>query len=196
MNTKLVELEAGTRHRLLAPRVAFVIGSNGPAGPNASPISNVMQLSWKPAYVAVAIWHDWTTNSNLQSAKGFTVSVPTVDQRDVIWRLGSKYSGFKVPKNQAKIEASGGDWDLNYSKYGPVLLGSVGWLECELVDKQQIKTSDHTLFVGKICRASGDATIVDSDGQYKRNPRVLSQVTGNVFTSADDFFSLPWFHKD
>ncbi|MFZ5965453.1 flavin reductase family protein [Thalassococcus sp. BH17M4-6] len=196
MTENTVELKSGSRHRLLAPRVAFVIGSDGPAGPNASPISNLMQLSWKPAYVAVAIWHEWTTNTNLQSARGFTVSVPTVDQCDVIWRLGNKYSGFVVPKKQRKIDASGGDWDLDYSEFGPVLRGSVGWLECEIVDKQQIGASDHTLFVGEICRASGDATIVDSDGQYKRNPRVLSQVTGNLFSSAGDFFSLPWLHKD
>jgi len=192
MNANMIALEAGNRHRLLAPRVAFVIGSSGQDGPNASPISNVMQLSWTPAYVAIAVWLEWTTNANLQEAKGFTISVPTLKQCDIIWRLGNKYSGFSYPEDQLKIEAAGGDWNFDYSKHGPVLEGAVGWLECEIVDKQTIGAADHTLFVGEITRAAGDETVVDSNGQYKRNPQVIAQVTGNMFSSSGDFFSLPW----
>lgn len=192
MTSKMVEIAEGSRHRLLAPRVAFVIGSNGPGGPNAAPISNVMQLSWTPAYVAVAVWHEWTTNANLRVAQGFTISVPTVQQCEVVWRLGHRYSGFRFSDSQLKIDAAGGEWDLNFSQHGPVLHGSVGWLECEIVDRQEVAAADHTLFVGQITKAAGDAAVVDSDGQYKRNPNVIAQVTGNVFSSSGELFELPW----
>lgn len=50
-----------------------------------------------------------------------------------------------------------------------------------LAEEPEVAAADHTLFVGEITKASGDAAIVDFDGQYKQNPNVIAQVTGNVF---------------
>lgn len=187
----MIDISEGSRHRLLAPRVVFLIGTRGADGPNVAPISNVMQMSWSPALVAVAVWKEWTTHRNLIGGLGFSISVPREENSELIWRLGHRYSGFVIPNGSSKLEAAGGEWNHGFSRFGPVLVGAVGWLSCELVSVLDVCNADHTLFLGRILSASGDPSFIDSDGQYLRNPGVIAQVTGNQFSVSGEFFRMP-----
>ncbi|MGW3282712.1 flavin reductase family protein [Nocardia rhamnosiphila] len=68
-------------HRLLAPRIAYLIGTKDESGvANLIPVSNLTSVSTKPQQVAIAVLKQWRTYENLLNAEGFTVTVPTVAQ--------------------------------------------------------------------------------------------------------------------
>jgi flavin reductase (DIM6/NTAB) family NADH-FMN oxidoreductase RutF len=95
-------------HRLLAPRIAYLIGTRSPGGdPNLIPVSNVTSISTDPEQVLIAVHHRWATCDNLCEAQGFTLSVPDSSQLEGVWRLGARYSGYRVASRAEKQATCG-----------------------------------------------------------------------------------------
>ncbi|MBI3686204.1 MAG: flavin reductase family protein [Actinobacteria bacterium] len=179
-------------HRLLAPRVAYLIGTRSPSGePDVIPVSNATSVSTDPQQVLIAVMKRWTTHTNLQHGGGFTLSVPTSDQAEGVWRLGARYSGFVTPDNATKLVASGLKFDHAASEHGPVLVTGLGWLSCRIVARLDLG-GDHALAVGQVETAAFDKQAFDSDASPQRDLNPLMQVTGNRFTTAGTSYTLPY----
>jgi flavin reductase (DIM6/NTAB) family NADH-FMN oxidoreductase RutF len=125
----------GKAHRLLAPRIAYLIGTRAPDHtPNLIPISNLTSISTEPQQIALAVYRQWETHKNLLSADGFTVSVPHIGQLEGVWKLGAKYSHYPYANNAEKITASGLSIDQGTSGHGPFLTDGIGWAACRIVE--------------------------------------------------------------
>lgn len=110
------------------------LGTRGEGGvADLIPLSNLTSVSTSPQQVAVAVFKDWVTYSNLLVADGFTVTVPTVDQLDGVWKLGARYSKFPITDPGEKLAVCGLELDYDASSYGPVVPAGIGWLACRVV---------------------------------------------------------------
>jgi flavin reductase (DIM6/NTAB) family NADH-FMN oxidoreductase RutF len=74
----MFEADPSVGHRLLAPRIAYVIGTTGAKGPDLAPVSNLTSVSRSPQVIVIAVYKEWQTYANLREGSGFTVSVPHV----------------------------------------------------------------------------------------------------------------------
>src|SRR4051794_25355183 len=101
-------------HRILAPRLIVAIGTKSKDDRNnIIPINNITSISTDPGMALIAVYYPWITADNLKSAQGFTLSVPTEKQADLIWKLAQKYSGYS--SGLEKIEEFKKDLDLSFS---------------------------------------------------------------------------------
>jgi len=186
-------IEAKERiHRILAPRLIVAIGSTSKDGrKNIIPINNVTSVSVDPGMALIAVYKPWITADNLQGAKGFTISVPSHNQLELIWKLGQKYSGYNSGLD--KIEEFKEDLDIKFSDYGPVLKNALGWIECEIVGRPADSGGDHLLVIGKYSKAMVDETQYTSEISPKDNPKPIMQWERNNFSEASDIFSVDYF---
>ncbi|MCP2280113.1 flavin reductase family protein [Nocardia amikacinitolerans] len=181
-------------HRLLAPRIAYLIGTRGENGaPNLIPVSNLTSVSTKPQQVAVAVYKEWKTHQNLRTAAGFTVSVPTFDQLDGVWKLGARYSKFPITEPADKLSASGLALDYTSSSYGPVMPSGLGWMACRIVARLDLG-GDHGLAIGEVEQVWFNADYLTPDGVPHNVTHPLMQQTGNQFiTTADTSSTISYF---
>lgn len=188
------EVDASVGHRLLAPRIAYLIGTNGSRGPNLIPVSNVTSVSREPQLIVISIYKKWDTYHNLLDAEGFTVSLPTTDHIDAVWKLATKYSGFNPPEGRSKFDVCGAQIDMTASRLGPILSESVGWLDCRIVKESSVE-SDHGIFFGEVTKAYFNPEFLTAEGLYKKNSRPVMQVVKNSFSTSVDHWELPYFNK-
>ena len=180
-------------HRLLAPRIAYLIGTRSPEGiPDIAPASNVTSISREPQLIVIAIYKKWRTYQNLLHSKGFTVTVPTADQLDGVWRLGEKYSHFPVPAGVSKLEACGLPIEDRPEWNGPSVGSAIGAFNCRLVQQVEVE-ADHGVFIGEITDAVFSVTYLTEEGMYKRNARPLMQVVKNSFATSSEHWTIPYF---
>ncbi|WP_454196497.1 flavin reductase family protein [Nocardia sp. Marseille-Q1738] len=191
-------------HRLLAPRIAYLIGTRSVDGTaNLIPVSNLTSVSTNPQQVAVAVHKEWATYQNLQTAPGFTVSVPTIEQLDSVWKLGARYSKFPVTEPTEKLRASGLSLDYESSIYGPVVYGPVvygpvvpaglGWMACRTIARIDLG-GDHGLAIAEVENVWFNPKFLTADGVPNGATHPLMQQTGNQFTTTtDELTSIPYF---
>ena len=179
-------------HRMLAPRIGYLIGTTGTNGPDIAPISNVTQVSADPQIFVVAVYRKWQTYLNLLEADGFTLSVPRTEHADIVWRLGQKFSGFEIPEGENKLSASGGKFDFSASRFGPVLADATGWCECEMMTRLDTPETDHGVFLGRVLGGGFNENFMNPDGTYARNSEPLMQVVLNNFSTSTDHWEIPW----
>jgi flavin reductase (DIM6/NTAB) family NADH-FMN oxidoreductase RutF len=180
-------------HRLLAPRVAYLIGTRAAGdAPNLIPVSNLTSISTEPQQIVLAVYKQWQTHENLRVGDGFTVSVPHVDQLEGVWRLGAKYSRYPYASNAEKITASGLSVDHETSLYGPVLADGIGWATCRIIAKLDFE-GDHGVYVGQIEHVNFNPQYLNSDGTPRGDVHPVMQITGNIFTTSADTRTIPYF---
>jgi len=183
-------------HRLLAPRVAYLVGTNDTEnGSNLIPVSNLTSVSTDPQHIALAVHKSLQTHRNLAKGMGFTVSVPEYDQLEGVWVLGSKYSHFPANSNTEKLLASRLDLDETVSDYGPVVPSAIGWLSCRTISRIDL-SGDHGIFVGEVEDVWFNPAILDPDGTPKSSVRPVMQQTGNLFTTASETATRLAFFDD
>lgn len=183
-------------HRLLAPRIAYLVGTrsrNGTA--NLIPVSNLTSVSTDPQHIALAVFKQWTTYENLYSAAGFSVTVPTIEQLDGVWKLGARYSRYPASDPAEKLSGSGLDLDDDLSDYGPVVPAGLGWLSCRTIARLDLD-GDHGIVVGQVERVWFNPRYLNSDGTPKAATHPVMQQTGNLFTTtAGALTSVPYFGR-
>ncbi|MBI1952092.1 flavin reductase [Candidatus Saccharibacteria bacterium] len=179
-------------HRILAPRLIVAIGTVSEDGRrNIIPINNITSVSIDPGMALIAVYYPWITAKNLKTAKGFTVSVPSKDQLDLIWKLGQKYSGYN--SGLEKVEEFKKDLDMNFSLHGPVLKNALGWVECKIVELIEVKGADHLMAVGEYTKAMIDPNKYTKEISPIGNPKPIMQWERNNFSVADDIFSIDYY---
>lgn len=184
-------------HRLLAPRLVALLGTTAQDGTvNLIPVTNLTSVSIEPPKVVVAIYNEWRSRAALLLADGFTLSVASVEQIELVWKLGGRYSGYSevsaLPKN---VEFSF-LMDEDFSRHGPVLKNAIAWLE--FVTTQIVTTvGDHTIFVGEAVRAAGRSSTYAQDGTIlDRPPRTLMQWSGNRFSIPGETVTMCYYEKE
>lgn len=179
-------------HRLLAPRIAYLIGTRSPEGePNLIPLSNATSISTDPQLIVIAVYRAWKTYDNLQAADTFTLSVPTAEQHHGVWKLGARYSRYDFPDRATKLTASGLNLDYNPDLPGPVLTDGIGWLSCRITSRPDID-GDHGVYISQITHAEFNDDHLTSDGIPIHDLHPLMQITGNRFTTSGPSFEIPY----
>lgn len=179
----MIGIELAAAHRVLAPRLVLVVGTQSPAGAgNCIPISNVTSVSTEPEAVAVAVYHEWQTAQNMLAASGFTMSLPSASQLPLVWQLGAKYSGYANVSRVPKMEEFHEQLEWSFSSYGPVLVGAIAWFEC-VIERRITDLGDHYLVIGVMTRVKVDPEVYDPFGDPLRFPGPVMQWTRNHFTT-------------
>ncbi len=179
-------------HRILAPRLIVAIGTVSESGrKNIIPISNITSVSTDPGIVLIAVYYPWITAGNLKTAKGFTISVSSKDQLELIWKLGQKYSGYK--SGLEKIEEFANELDLDFSPHGPVLKNALGCIECEVVDRPKDVGGNHLMVIGRYTKATVNEKYYTKEISPIGDPKPIMQWERNNFSTADDIFSIEYF---
>ncbi len=181
-------------HRLLAPRIAYLIGTkdqNGTA--NLIPVSNLTSVSTRPQQVALAVFKQWRTYENLLTATGFTLTVPTMEQLDSVWKLGARYSKYPTVDRIDKLTKSGLELNCEASSYGPIAPSGIGSLSCRVVARIDVN-GDHGITVGEVEQVWFNPEYLTADGKPKAAAHPLMQQTGNLFTtSADSMKTMDYY---
>ncbi|HSX17989.1 MAG TPA: flavin reductase family protein [Candidatus Saccharimonadales bacterium] len=176
----------------MAPRLVFLLGTVSEDGErNIMPISSVTSISTDPGMAIVAVYKEWQTCKNLETANGFTLSLAPKEQLELVWKLGGKYSGYR--SSMKKVEEFKNSLDFNFSKYGPVLKGALGWIECEVVDRPNAGKGNHLLVTGKYTKAMIDETKYTSEILPIGAPKPLMQWAQNAFSTPDNIFDIPYY---
>ncbi|MGH3785721.1 MAG: flavin reductase family protein [Pseudonocardiaceae bacterium] len=180
-------------HRLLAPRIAYLIGTHDKGGtPNVIPVSNVTSVSTDPQHVLLAVHKQWCTYETLLNVEGFTLSVPLISHLQGVWKLGARYSGYPATNPQEKLFASGLSFNYDASSHGPVLADGIGWIDYQIVERADFG-GDHGLIIGHAQRAWFNPEFLDPGGVPHTEINPLMQVTGNCFTTAAQLQRVPYY---
>ncbi len=190
----MTKLPKGVRHadRLLAPRTVHLIGSRDTAGEShLVPLSNLTSVSVDPQLITIAVSKKWKACENLQSATGFTVSVPTVEHREGVWPLGARYTGYEFPDRATKVLESHLPITDDPGLPGPVLAHGHGWMSCRIIARPDLG-GDHGVCVGEITHVQPNPRYLDPELRPIDSLHPLLQVTGNILTTTGQNLTIPY----
>lgn len=148
-------------------------------------MSNLTSVSTKPQQVAIAVLEQWRTYENLLTADGFTVTVPTTQQLDSVWKLGARYSKYPVVDPVEKLESCGLELDRDPSPYGPIAPSGVGSLSCRVLARIDLN-GDHGITVGEVEQVWFNHEYLTAEGKPKATTHPLMQQTGNLFPTSTE----------
>ena len=105
--------------------------------------NSAMQITSKPATIAVSINHDNYTNKCIQESGRFAISILGEHTNPGV--IGT--FGFKSGRDCNKFE----EVEQVVKSYMPVVADACAYIVCEVVDKWETET--HTVFLGKVLDA-------------------------------------------
>ncbi len=111
---------------------------------NAFTANWLTQCSFEPPMLALAIENDARSLGMIRRARAFAVNVVPEDGRELAGRMGR--SSQRDPHKLAEAT-----YDRGPATGSPLLVESVGWVECRLVSSTP--SGDHTLVVGEVIKA-------------------------------------------
>lgn len=118
----------------------YVISTWDEGRPTGCIANSAMQITSKPASVAVSINHDNYTNECIEKSGRFAISILAEDSEPSIIGTFGFHSGKDTDKfAQIKHEVK----DLM-----PVITDSCGYIVCRVIDKME--TATHTVFLGEV----------------------------------------------
>ena len=165
-------------YRLLHPRQTLLVSCVGKDGkPNITAIAWAMPTSNDPPLIAISVSPKRHSHKLIEESQEFVVNVPTLEVLQAVISCGSltgrSFDKFKkaglTPVPGRKVEA-------------PSIRECAAHLECVVED--QFSTGDHTIFVGRIVAAYGDAGTFTESYDLKK-VRLLFHAGGNNFAVLD-----------
>lgn len=140
------------------PYGLYVVGSRMGDDLNGMMAHWVMQVSFTPRLIAVAIENDARTLMNIRASGVFTVNLLAEDGINLAAKFAQPYYGSKirgragaaVAEIHHKLEAV--DYRLGEETGCPILKEALAWFECQTVNLLPI--SDHVLAVGRVLNAA------------------------------------------
>jgi flavin reductase (DIM6/NTAB) family NADH-FMN oxidoreductase RutF len=172
------EVNSQYAYRLLHPMHTLLISCLGNAGkPNIITVAWAMPTSSSPPLVAISISPQRHSHSLIQQSGEFIINVPTLEQLQAVYACGSfsgrSFDKFKkaglTPIPAKKVKA-------------PAIRECVAHMEC-IVDSQ-VKTGDHTVFVGKVVAAYANPGVF-TERYVLEAARMLYHAGGNNFAVLD-----------
>ena len=173
-----ITVEFSLAYRLLHPMHAVLVSCVGKNGkPNVLPLAWAMPTSRGPALAAISVGLNRYSHGLIEETGEFVVNLPTVDI---------------VKETLACGRTSGRDHD-KFAETGltpmparkvkpPIVKECIAHLECKL--HSQLKTGDHTIFVGEIVEAYANKGIF-TDTYDVDKARMLYHMGGNIFATLD-----------
>jgi flavin reductase (DIM6/NTAB) family NADH-FMN oxidoreductase RutF len=169
------DIVAEATHEL--PYGIYVIGSSDGGTPNAMIADWVMQVSFRPRLVAVAMEPDASTLANVRATGHFTVNL--LKQEGNGMALAAQ---FVQPRHAAKVRGRSDDAaarrydklagvDHELTEQGcPILSDALAWMRCEVDSEHAV--GDHVLVFGRV---------VDGEAVGEGEP-LTSTYTGWVYS--------------
>ena len=178
---KQVVLPENLFHRLLAPRVPFLVSSEHEGHRNLAPISNVTSIATEPERVCVAIAHGWTTGRFIELTGEFVLNLLPAELLESLWICGSGYSKISIPSGLSKAEAAGLTLIPSLKVTPQTVAEAVGSIECKVFSKHDV--GDHLLFLADIVAAKAR-----SDGWDAKSGAVdLKRITIAMQNASNQF---------
>jgi len=171
-------------NRLLHPMHTVLVTCADETGkPDIITLAWAMPTSINPPMVAVSISPRRLSHALIKETKEFVVNIPTMDIVKETLYCG-RVSGRRVDKFKET-----GLTPLPAKKVKPPAIKEcVAHLECRL--QRQIKTGDHTIFVGEVIEAYANKDAFTTE--YKLGKaRMIFHVGGNKFTTLKARVSRP-----
>ncbi|HXG35979.1 MAG TPA: flavin reductase family protein [Dehalococcoidia bacterium] len=156
------------------PYGLYIIGSTSDGEANGMMADWLMQVSFSPRLLAVAIENDAHTLENIRANPRFTVNFLAADEMALASKFAQPYFGSKVkgrpPRSFKKVHHKLEDVEHHLTASGvPVLAAAMAWLECEA--ESFVPAGDHTLVIARV-----------HDGSVLRDVEPLtSTITGWVY---------------
>jgi flavin reductase (DIM6/NTAB) family NADH-FMN oxidoreductase RutF len=189
----MFDLMPGQAHRVMAPRVVFLLGTRSPEGHvDCMPICYVGMVSGEPEIVSIAVYRDWISCGYLREAEGFTLSVPRESSLADVWKMGGKSSGYIKISKASKEDEFSEVLNSEFSKYGPVLASALAWIECRILRKVD-DLGDHMVVYGEITGATARVDSFNDSGNPLGGANTLMQWSGNLFTAPGATSCIPYF---
>ncbi len=130
----------------LMPLPLVIITTEGEGGRKAGMTAAwVTQVSWKPPYVAVAIYNKWTTLKIILERKEFAINYVSPSLAKVALEVFGSMSSIKVDKFKLANEKYNVRVSYGKSVRIPVLLDASVIIECRLL--KYFEVGDHYLVI-------------------------------------------------
>jgi flavin reductase (DIM6/NTAB) family NADH-FMN oxidoreductase RutF len=173
-----VDVEFSSAYRLLHPMHTVLVSCVGKDGkPNVLPLAWAMPTSLYPALVAVSVAPARYSHGLIEETGEFVVNLPTIDIIKQTLSCG-RTSG----KNTDKFAKTGLTSLPARKVRSPIVKECVAHIECKL--HSQLKTGDHTIFVGEVVAAYANKGLF-TDIYKIDKARMLYHLGGNVFATLD-----------
>jgi len=127
----------------LSPRQVVLVTTRFNGKDNVIPVDWHIPLSFSPKLYAVCLENSNYTSEMISSSGCFAVNFVSSELEEKVLQCG-KISG----RENDKFALTGLQKTDAQKINAPILNDSIGFLECELMNK--IVTGDHTLFIGKV----------------------------------------------
>jgi flavin reductase (DIM6/NTAB) family NADH-FMN oxidoreductase RutF len=148
------------RRRVLwaLPTGLYLIGSRHGDDVNMMTANLVVQVCMEPKLVAVALERDSMTARLVNAGGGFTVSLLSRDQRDVIRRFVKPVTEIERSA-EGTVVAMAAHAVTEVGPYRvPILTSAVGYLACTVTTSEPL--GSHTLCIGEVTDVGGEPTDV------------------------------------
>ena len=114
---------------------------------NGMTAAMVMRASADPVYLMVGVWHENYSQELIRKAENFAVNILSEDNIDL-----AKHFGRQSGKEVNKFIRQDIYWESKRTG-APILLDTLAYLDCRLVDSYDPPGGDHTIFVGEVLDA-------------------------------------------
>jgi len=173
-----IPVERNLFYRLMYPRPTVLVTCTDPSKgrPNIITLSWSVPLSFNPSLLGISIAPKRYSHDLVAKTKEFVVNIPTVAiARQTL--LCGRVSGRDVDKFLVSgLTPQPARW-VN----PPVIKECIAHLECRVTN--QIKTGDHTLFIGEVLEAYADEDIFTKCVMDNEKFRTLLHLADNCFTT-------------
>lgn len=129
--------------RVAKPQIFTIAISKAENKYNLITLEWFMRTSIKPPMFAISIGHTRFSHNCLQKNRFFNLCFPSELQKEATILAGTK-SG----RDMDKLKESGLQWFEGRFRKLPIIKDAVANFECEIIS--QIKSGDHTIFVGEV----------------------------------------------
>ena len=185
---KPVALEQAYRLLNIGPTVLVSARAQG--------VSNVMAASWvcaldfAPPKVTVVLDKSTSTRALIEQSGEFILQIPTVRQRELVYRVGS----VSLAEDPEKLAHCGVELFDGAQGLGPLVQGCAAWLACRVIPEPH-NQSTYDLFIGEVTAAWADSRIFcEGHWQFETaDPqwRTLHHVAGGHFYAIGEAQAVP-----
>jgi flavin reductase (DIM6/NTAB) family NADH-FMN oxidoreductase RutF len=181
-----IPVELRRAHRLLNHGPTTLVSSAHAGRRNVMAAAWAMPLDFDPPKVAVVIASDTFTRTLVDASGEFVLSLPTVDQLDLTYAVGScsgqagdKFERFGIATAAASKVAA------------PLVEGCAAWLECRRLPEPEVALR-HDLMLAEVVAAWADDTLwVDGEWRFGDRPTLHHVARGTFHLTGERRIAQP-----
>ncbi len=176
-------IDAALSHRLLGPRVVYLIGSANAGRHRICAATNVTCIGTDPCLLAIALMPEWESTRNILRSGELTVNLLDYKYKDAAWVAGSRYSGVAVNVDEDKYMLAGLDRMDSLCVAPAGVAQALAILECRVRHVFR-EFGNHIVFVADVLGGRCGSSFDDGGVLDLARAQPLLQVAGNVLGRA------------